>query len=75
MKEIKTLEQILETERSIRNEDGIFGIDACKDSILFNKKYFGLSFYVQLELYVNRANQDFFFNKAMVLACWEIINR
>lgn len=75
MKEMKTLEQILETEKSTRNEMGIFGIDACKESILFTKEYFGHSFYVQLELYVNRANNDLFFNKAMVLACWELINR
>lgn len=71
---MKTLEQILKTENSKRNESGIFGIEACKESIWFYKQCLKQSYYVQLEKYVERANNDVFFNKAMVLACWELIN-
>lgn len=69
-----TLKQILEKEQACRHSDGEFGIDACKKSINFSKNTLGESYYVQLEEYVKRANEDNFFNKAMVLACWELIN-
>lgn len=69
-----TLEQILEKEKKCRHEDGDFGIAACKESINFSKNAFGHSYYYQLEEFVKRANEDPFFNKAMVLACWELIN-
>lgn len=79
---MKTLEQILEQEKAHRHEDGDFGIKACKASIKADceavKKYYGesaeLNLYSRLEEYVKRANEDVFFNKAMVLACWEMIN-
>ena len=71
---MKTLEQILEKEKARRVEDGIFGIKACKESIVFAKTYFGESYYQQLEEFVERANKDICFNSAMVLACWELIN-
>ena len=69
-----TLEQIIEREKASRTENGDFGIKACKESIEFDVKHFGKSLYVQLEEYVKRANEDIFFNKSMVLACWELIN-
>lgn len=69
-----TLKQILEKEQAHRHSSGEFGIDACKKSINFSKNTLGKSYYVQLEEYVKRANEDNFFNKAMVLACWELIN-
>lgn len=69
-----TLEKILEKEKARRHEDGDFGIKACKESIEFQVKYFKQSLYQLLEEYVERANKDIFFNQAMVLACWEMIN-
>lgn len=70
----KTLEQILESEKKNRTESGSFGIKACKESIEFNVKYGHKSLYELLGEYVERANNDIFFNKAMILACWELIN-
>ncbi len=70
----KTLEQILNEEKARRVEGGDFGMKACKDSIKFTVDFFKKSLYVLLEEYVERANQDIFFNDAMVLACWELIN-
>lgn len=81
-----TLEQILEREQKNRHEGGDFGIAACKESILdhvetnkaMNRRaganVYTTSLYVLLEGYVKRANEDVFFNRAMVLACWELIN-
>lgn len=69
-----TLEQILEKEQANRHSDGMYGIDACKASINFSKNQLGQSYYMQLEEYVKRANEEKFFNRAMVLACWELIN-
>lgn len=83
---MKTLKQIIEKEQQHRVEDGAFGIKACKESILEeierNKKWnkecesneFPTSLYMLLEKYVKRANESWFFNDAMVLACWELIN-
>lgn len=77
---MESLEQILEKEKANRHEEGDFGIKACKRSIKwqieFEKKYnkVDLSLYTLLERYVRRANEDKFFNDAMVLACWELIN-
>lgn len=70
-----TLMQIIEREQEHRTESGAFGITACKEFIkdfelgLFNKNLFAL-----LGEYVEKANSDPFFNKHMVLACWELIN-
>lgn len=75
-----TLEQILTKEKAKRQEDGAFGINACKTNIknqVFYEKVYhdvDMSLYVLLERYVSRANEDAFFNNAMVLACWELIN-
>ena len=75
-----TVEQILEKEKARRQEDGAFGINACKTSIknqvFYEKVYHNvdISLYELLERYVSRANEDAFFNNAMVLACWELIN-
>lgn len=69
-----TLEQIINKEKRNRVEDGQFGVKACKESIKFNVEFFNENLYNLLEEYVQRANNDPFFNKAMVLACWELIN-
>ena len=69
-----TLQQIIEEEKEVRCEAGMFGISACKEAIEFAKKYFNQSYYELLEEYVERANKELGFNKAMVLACWELIN-
>ena len=71
---MKTLEQILEKEKNNRSEFGSFGIRACKESILMSAKYTNKTLYQLLGEYVERANNDVFFNRAMVLACWELIN-
>lgn len=70
----KTLEQIIAKEKENRHEDGMFGINACKDHIKWWSKQYNESLYVLLEEYVRRSNEDSFFNRAMVLACWELIN-
>lgn len=69
-----TLEQIIEKEKAHRHEGGDYGIKACKESIKREKEYKKCSLYTILEDYVKRANEDMFFNRAMVLACWELIN-
>lgn len=69
-----TLEQIIEREKANRVEDGMFGMEECKYQIKFFRDNCGQGLYQQLEEYVKRANTDRFFNKRMVLACWELIN-
>ena len=69
-----TLQQIIEKEQSKRTEGGAFGITACKECIKMEVELFGKSLFTQLEEFVKRANEDVFFNRAMVLACWELIN-
>lgn len=74
----KTLEQIINQERENRSENGDFGIKACKESIKddleFSEKYNkGDTLFTLLEKYY-KWTDDPFFNKAMVLACWELIN-
>lgn len=68
-----TLEEILEYEKTRRTEDGMFGIKACKDCIRFYLEQ-GEDLKLLLDSFVKRANEDMFFNKAMVLACWEMLN-
>lgn len=70
----KTLSEIIENEKKHRHEGGTFGIKACKESISFQVDVLHKSLYALLEEYVERANNDILFNKAMVLACWEMIN-
>ena len=70
---MKTLEQILNKEKECRVARGPFGIDACKEMVRYYEKN-GRSLYQQLEEDVLRANQDVFFNRAMILATWELIN-
>lgn len=74
-----TLEEIIKKEQETRTEEGAFGIKACKESIKWelemSAKYNqGKTLFTILEQYVKRANNDIFFNKSMVLACWELIN-
>lgn len=69
-----TLQQIIEKEQSKRTENGDFGIKACKEHILWEVEHLKKNMYVLLGEYVERANNDVFFNRAMVLACWELIN-
>lgn len=76
--EKKTLEQILAYEKEHRCEEGVFGIKACKECIkseleLDKKLGVSSSLYTYLEGCMKRAN-DPFYNKAMILACWELIN-
>ena len=68
-----TLQQILDKERQHRCEGGQFGIKACKECIKWYADN-GENLYMLLGEYVDRANRDVFFNRAMVLACWELIN-
>ena len=70
-----TLQQILEKEKQYRCEGGAFGIDACKEQIEWEVEHFKKSLFELLEEYVERANIDVFFNRAMILACWELINK
>lgn len=69
-----TLEQILAKEKANRHEDGVFGMKACKEHILWIVEAFHEDLFTQLKEYVEKANKDLFFNKALVLACWELIN-
>lgn len=71
----KTLEQIITAEKTRRHEDGAFGIKACKEYITeIEIGVHKMDLYIVLREYVRRANEDAFFNTAMVLACWELIN-
>ena len=69
-----TLEEIIEREKKSRTEGGAFGIAECKIHISWWANYTKKSLYEILEAYVKSANEDPFFNKHMVLACWELIN-
>lgn len=69
-----TLEQIIAEETKHRTEGGQFGIQACKNSIMFAVEFFGEDLRDLLNEYVDRANRDVLFNRGMVLACWELIN-
>lgn len=74
-----TLEQIIEAEKARRTDGGTFGIDECKRSIksaLEIAKLYGknTTLFTLLGEYYDRAKEDKFFNKAMILACWELIN-
>lgn len=76
--EKKNLEQILAYEKEHRCEEGPFGIKACKECIkseleLDKKLGINSSLFNYLEGCMKRAN-DPFYNKAMILACWELIN-
>ena len=71
---MKTLEQIINKEQERRSENGMFGIRACKEAIIWERDFCKKSLYQQLEEYVDRANKDCLFNDRMVLACWELIN-
>ena len=83
---MKTLEQILEYEKAHRHEDGEFGIKDCKDHIKWEVGYRTKKEIANRELngytilfdllgeYLERAQNDVFFNTAMILACWELIN-
>ncbi len=70
----KSLQEILNEEKKKRHEDGPFGIAECKHSIEFRMKYGKEDLFDLLRQYYYRANNEIFFNKAMLLACWEMIN-
>ena len=69
-----TLAQILAEQSKKRQVSGMFGMKACKEHIEWEVEHFKKSLYQLLEEYVECANNDVFFNRAMVLACWELIN-
>ncbi len=83
---MKTLEQILANEKARRQSGGMFGIEECKKHIKWEVGYRTKKEIVNRELngytilfdllgeYLERAQNDVFFNKAMILACWELIN-
>lgn len=83
---MKTLEEILEKEKAHRHEEGIFGIKECKESIKSEVNYrtkkeianrYLNGYTILFDLlgeYLERAQNDVFFNNAMILACWELIN-
>jgi hypothetical protein len=70
----QTLEQILADVKENVAFNGSYGLNACKEHIAWVQKVEGKSLYKLLEEYVENANKDTFFNKTMVLACWEMIN-
>lgn len=76
---MKTLEEILAYEKAHRNEDGPFGIAACKASIestlkfVFNGAPRDEALKTLLVHYVAQSNYNIFFNNAMVLACYELL--
>ena len=76
-----TLEEIIKTQKKLKREigkgylTGDFGLIACKRDIKSTLAYrSGATLFTLLEGYVKRANEDMWFNKRMVLACWELIN-
>lgn len=69
-----TLEKIIEKEKARRREDGRYGIAACKEAIEFEHQRENSSYFTLLEKYYNRRVTDVYFNRRMVLACWELIN-
>lgn len=69
---MKTLGEIIDEQKAIRHEEGIFGIRACKKSIRREIENTGKTLDDLLDEYVKRANTDIFFNQAMVLACVEL---
>lgn len=74
---MKTLAQIIEEQKKANHVNGMFGIEACKESIKFKQEYYpeyNGSLYLILEDLVNRANNEAGFNRTMVYACWLMIN-
>ena len=69
----RALQQILEDTKNA-SKSGMFGLDACKEAIIFDRDFFHKSLYQQLEEYVKRANNEPLFNDNMVQACWQLIN-
>lgn len=81
---MKTLEQILQETKKAGN-GGMFGLDACKESIkgeIEIKRLYGQNadktdvqlLFELLGKYTERAQKDILFNKNMVQACWQLIN-
>lgn len=81
---MKTLEQILQETKKAGN-GGMFGLDACKESIKVEieiKRLHGQNadktdvqlLFELLGKYTERAQKDILFNKNMVQACWQLIN-
>ncbi len=82
---MKTVEQFLK-ETAKANKTGIFGLDACKESIendielrrKYDKGYENKTdeemLFEILQEYLARARRDIFFNPIMIQACWQLIN-
>lgn len=78
---MKTLEEILEKTKN-DGKGGIFGIDACKESIEWsvenrirlNGETRQHALFELLQEYLDRAQDDILFNKTMIQACWQLIN-
>ena len=73
------IEEIIKREKEIRNEFGDFGISECKIAILRELRFKqendeSFDLFDLLRTFARRAEDDIFFNRAMVLACWELIN-
>ena len=73
-----TLEQLIEIGKTAPR-NGNFGITSCKEEIKFfiemcKRHGKERNLYELLGIYVERANNDVFFNATMVYACWELIN-
>lgn len=69
-----TLKEIIAKEEKRDSKKGMFGIDACKESIKWDLEHSGKNLYTLLGEFVERANKDAFFNTTMVYACWLMIN-
>lgn len=62
-----TIEEMLSEANKVRHDDGAYGVNACRNEIR-GKNYEKLF----REFYI-KSNVDFFFNKNMLLACYEFI--
>lgn len=68
-----SLREMLRKEQENRVEGGMFGIAECKQSIEFRRKISGKTLEELLDEYYERACTDIYFNRAMLLACYEMI--
>ena len=70
-----TLESIINEEYKRRIEKEEFDISEYKKVVLDEVEFDNKSLYQLLEEYVKLSNEDPFFDRARVLACWELINK
>ena len=71
----KTLKEIRKGRKTGKYESGIFGINACKGSIEWNKKNLNKSYEEQYVEYIQRALTEIGFNEIMIVACEELMNK